>query len=33
LVEIEAEEAKRRGLDWFKFGSNEEMLERIMSVG
>lgn len=33
LVEIEAEEAKRRGLEFFKFGSNEEMLERIMSVG
>ena len=33
LVEIEAEVAHRRGLQFFKFGTNEEMLEKIMSVG
>jgi len=33
LVEIEADEAKKRGVDFFKFNSNEEMLEKIMSVG
>jgi len=33
LVEIEAEIARERGLEFFKFGTNEEMLEKIMSVG
>ena len=33
LAEIEAEMARRRGLETFKFGTNEEMLEKIMSVG
>jgi ferredoxin/flavodoxin---NADP+ reductase len=33
LIEIEADEAQKRGLESFKFSSNEEMLERIMSVG
>lgn len=33
LAEIEAAEARRRGLAVFKFGTNEEMLARIMSVG
>ena len=33
LVEIEAEIARQRGLEFFKFGTNEEMLEHIMSVG
>jgi len=33
LIEIEAEIAHRRGLGFFKFGTNEEMLEKIMSVG
>lgn len=33
LIELEAEEAQKRGLEHFKFGSNEEMLEKIMSVG
>jgi ferredoxin--NADP+ reductase len=33
LIEIEAEVAHRRGLPFFKFGTNEEMLEKIMSVG
>ena len=33
LVEIEAEIARERGLEFFKFGTNEEMLEHIMSVG
>ena len=33
LVEIEAEIARQRGLEFFKFGTNEEMLEKIMSVG
>jgi ferredoxin/flavodoxin---NADP+ reductase len=33
LAEIETEEARRRGLESFKFGTNEEMLEKIMSVG
>ena len=33
LTEIEAEVAQRRGLEFFKFGTNEEMLEKIMSVG
>lgn len=29
LEEIEAEEAKKRGVEEFKFGSNEEMLQAI----
>jgi ferredoxin/flavodoxin---NADP+ reductase len=33
LIEIEAAEAQKRGLESFKFGSNEEMLEKIMSAG
>jgi ferredoxin--NADP+ reductase len=33
LLEIEGEEAQKRGLAWFKFNTNEEMLEKIMSVG
>jgi ferredoxin--NADP+ reductase len=33
LIEIETEIAHRRGLATFKFGTNEEMLEKIMSVG
>lgn len=33
LAEIEDEIARQRGLETFKFGTNEEMLERIMSVG
>jgi ferredoxin--NADP+ reductase len=33
LAEIEAEEARKRDLQTFKFGTNEEMLEKIMSVG
>jgi ferredoxin--NADP+ reductase len=33
LAEIEAAEARRRGVESFKFGTNEEMLEKIMSVG
>ncbi len=33
LVEIEAETARHRGLEFYKFGTNEEMLEKIMSVG
>jgi len=33
LAELEAEMANRRGLEVFKFGTNEEMLEKIMSVG
>jgi ferredoxin--NADP+ reductase len=33
LIEIEAEEARKRGLESFKFSSNEEMLEKIMSAG
>lgn len=33
LIEVEAEIAHRRGLEFFKFGTNEEMLEKIMSVG
>jgi ferredoxin--NADP+ reductase len=33
LVEIEAEIARERGLEFFKFGTNEEMLEKIMSIG
>ena len=33
LAEIESEMARRRGVESFKFGTNEEMLARIMSVG
>lgn len=33
LVEIEAAEAQRRGLEFFKFSSNEQMLEKIQSIG
>jgi ferredoxin--NADP+ reductase len=33
LAELESEEAHKRGLESFKFSSNEEMLEKIMSVG
>lgn len=33
LTEIETGEAQKRGLEAFIFGTNEEMLEKIMSVG
>jgi hypothetical protein len=33
LAEIEAEMARQRGVEFFKFGTNQEMLEKIMSVG
>jgi len=33
LNEIEIETARHRGLEYFKFGTNQEMLEKIMSVG
>jgi len=33
LTEIESEIARQRGLEFFKFGTNEEMLEQIMSNG
>ncbi len=33
LTEIELETARHRGVDFFKFSTNEEMLEKIMSVG
>jgi ferredoxin--NADP+ reductase len=33
LAEIEAAEAQKRGVESFKFGTNEEMLEKIMSIG
>jgi len=33
LAEFEAEEAQKRGAEAFIFGTNEEMLARIMSVG
>ena len=33
LAEIETEMARQRGVESFKFGTNEEMLEKIMSVG
>ncbi len=33
LAEIETAEAQRRGVEVFKYGTNEEMLEKIMSVG
>jgi len=32
LVAIEAEIARQRGLEFFKFGTNEEMLEKIMAA-
>jgi len=33
LGELETEEASKRGLQSFKYGTNEEMLAKIMSVG
>lgn len=33
LTEIETAEAQKRGVEAFRFGTNEEMLEKIMSVG
>ena len=33
LAELEAEEARHRGVESFKYSTNEEMLEKIMSVG
>lgn len=33
LAEIEAAEAHKRGIESFRFDSNEEMLEKIMSAG
>lgn len=33
LAEFEAAEAQKRGLEAFIYGTNEEMLEKIMSVG
>ena len=33
LAEIEVETARQRGVEFFKFGTNEDMLEKIMSVG
>jgi len=33
LAEIEEEIARERGVETFKFGTNEEMLEKIMSIG
>ena len=33
LAEIEADVARHRGLPSYKFASNEEMLEKIMSIG
>ena len=33
LRQMEEDEAKKRGVDSFKFGTNEEMLAKIMSVG
>jgi hypothetical protein len=33
LRAIEEQEAQRRGVESFKFSTNEEMLEKIMSVG
>lgn len=33
LIEIETTIASSRGLESFKFGTNEEMLEKIMSIG
>lgn len=33
LRELEQEEAQKRETPEYKFGTNEEMLEKIMSVG
>ncbi len=33
LIEIETEISRQRGIEYYKFGTNEEMLEKIMSVG
>ena len=33
LTEIETAEAQKRGIEAFRYGTNEEMLEKIMSVG
>lgn len=33
LTEIESAEAQRRGVEFFKFSTNEQMLEKIMSIG
>jgi ferredoxin--NADP+ reductase len=33
LRELEDQEAKKRGIESYKFGTNEEMLAKIMSVG
>jgi ferredoxin--NADP+ reductase len=33
LIEIENTEAEKRGVEAFHYGTNEEMLEKIMSVG
>jgi hypothetical protein len=33
LRELEEDEAKRHNVESFKFGTNEEMLAKIMSVG
>ncbi len=33
LIEIEATEAQKHGHEGFRYGTNEEMLEKIMSVG
>jgi ferredoxin--NADP+ reductase len=33
LAELESEEAHKRGVESFKFNTNEEMLEKIMSAG
>lgn len=33
LTEIEVAEAQKRGLEAFRFGTNDEMIEKIMSLG
>jgi ferredoxin--NADP+ reductase len=33
LAELEAQEARHRGVESFKFSANEQMLEKIMSIG
>ena len=33
LTEIEAAEAQKRSIEAFRYGTNEEMLEKIMSIG
>jgi ferredoxin--NADP+ reductase len=33
LTEIELETARHRGVEYFKFSTNQEMIEKIMSVG